>query len=101
MTYSIIARRIGASALALTLGLALVQVARADQSDPEAPLPRNSGRVMQQSAELPPSPEYPWGSYTNPNAVPPWSIFRNGAGEVVDPRTGVAAPGQGENQGGG
>ena len=89
----------GFGVAALLLGLAFAPAARA--ADTVSPAPQQSA-ANPQTAEpvIPPviAPRDVPGF--NPNTVPAISVYRNGAGEVIDPRTGVPAVGYGANDGG-
>ena len=89
--YSIARRAVFVSALALGLGIGVA--ARAA----EPPSTTYSGLMGDPTSPLA-SPEqlrrqaFPWGPYSGPGTIPPNSVYRDGAGFVVDPRNGLPVP---------
>ena len=94
-----------ASALAavVALGLGQASAALADETAQPAQLPQTmqQQQTAQNPAMAPYAPSTQSGTSFNPNTVPAWSQLRNGAGEVIDPQTGLVAPGYGTNDSGG
>jgi hypothetical protein len=96
-------RACGLGVAALLLGLAFAPASRADDTMPQSvtPVPQQSASNPQAAEPMIPPTIAPRDVPNfNPNAVPAISVYRNGAGEVIDPRTGVPAVGYGSNDGG-
>jgi len=91
-------------AFVLSMGLALAPAAfAASDAATASPVPpqvaQDPGPAPQQAeTAVPPQRAQVQGTF-NPNAVPPWSVYRNGDGAVIDPQYGLPVPGYEANEG--